>query len=120
MSILSQVQAVVSNLEPHTIALLCLLFVGPALFLQLVSAFFGFSAGSMILNYLGLGWLWADGESRSERKAGGRKGRGIRRRADLGHESSGSSGELCLGEAAPVIWRANHWLHKCRKAAILD
>ncbi|KAF8607805.1 cysteine proteinase [Ceratobasidium sp. AG-I] len=91
MSILSQVQAAVNNLEPHTVALLCLLFVGPALLLQLVSAFFGVSAGSMILNYLGLGWLWSDGESRSERKAGGRKVKSIRRRADLGHDSHGSS-----------------------------
>ncbi|CAE6523446.1 unnamed protein product [Rhizoctonia solani] len=90
MSILSQVQDAVSDLEPHTIALLCILFIGPILFLPLVSAFFGLSLGYMILDYLGLGWLWGDGESRGDRKGSGRKLKGIRRRADLAQDSQSS------------------------------
>ncbi|KAG9078593.1 hypothetical protein FS749_009351, partial [Ceratobasidium sp. UAMH 11750] len=88
---ISQAQTLLSNLEPHTIALLCVLFIGPVIFFQLVSSFFGFSAGYMILDYIGLGWLWGDGESRSERRSG-RKGKGIRRRADLAQEGSVSKG----------------------------
>ncbi|KAG9120927.1 hypothetical protein FRC07_003334 [Ceratobasidium sp. 392] len=87
-----QAQTLSNNLEPHTVALLCVLFIGPIIFLQLVSAFFGFSAGYMILNYLGLGWLWGDGESRSDRRSSGKKGKGIRRRADLAQEGSISKG----------------------------
>ncbi|KAG9105054.1 hypothetical protein FRC06_000027 [Ceratobasidium sp. 370] len=86
-----QAQTLPSNLEPHTIALLCVLFIGPVIFLQLVSSFFGFSAGYMILEYIGLGWLWGDGESRGDRRSG-RKGKGIRRRADLAQEGSVSKG----------------------------
>jgi hypothetical protein len=92
MSILSQVQDVVSNLEPHTIALIAILAVGPLLFLPLVSTFFGLSLGSMILDYIGLGWLWGDGESRGDRKGSGRKNKGIRRRADLTQDSQSSLG----------------------------
>ncbi|CAE6343403.1 unnamed protein product [Rhizoctonia solani] len=87
MSILSQVQDVVGDLEPHTIALLAILIVGPLLFLPLVSTFFGLSLGSMILDFIGLGWLWGDGESRGDRKGPGRKTKGIRRRADLTQDS---------------------------------
>ncbi|CAE6468743.1 unnamed protein product [Rhizoctonia solani] len=87
MSILSQVRDVVSDLEPHTVALLSILAVGPPLFLSLVSTFFGLQLGSMILDYIGLGWLWGDGESRIDRKGSGRRNKGIRRRADLTQDS---------------------------------
>ncbi|CAE6477787.1 unnamed protein product [Rhizoctonia solani] len=90
MSILSRVQDAVSDLEPHTIALLLILGVGPLLFLPLVSSFFGLPLGYMILDYLGLGWLWGDGESRGDRKSSGRKIKGIRRRADLAQDSQSS------------------------------
>ncbi|KAH7343756.1 hypothetical protein B0J17DRAFT_189719 [Rhizoctonia solani] len=90
MSILSRIQDVVSDLEPHTIALLLILSVGPILFLSLVSTFFGLPLGYMILDYLGLGWLWGDGESRGDRKGSGRKIKGIRRRADLAQDSQSS------------------------------
>ncbi|KAG8725453.1 hypothetical protein FRC09_019181 [Ceratobasidium sp. 395] len=89
---ISQAQTLFNNLEPHTIALICVLFIGPIIFLHLVSAFFGFSAGYMILDYIGLGWLWGDGESRSERRSSGKKGKGIRRRADLLQDGSVSKG----------------------------
>ncbi|QRV72812.1 ubiquitin carboxyl-terminal hydrolase [Ceratobasidium sp. AG-Ba] len=92
MNILSQGQTLLSTLEPPTIALLCVVFVGPVLFLHLVSAFFDFPVGSMILDYLGLSWLWGDGDSKSERRSSGRKSKGIRRRADVAHEGSVSKG----------------------------
>lgn len=98
MHILSRVQTVVSDLEPHTIALLCVILIGPVVFLQLVSSFFGFSATYMFLEYLGLRWFWSSDESRSERKSG-RKGKGIRRRADLSdvNSSLGTFGVIVVG-----------------------
>jgi hypothetical protein len=99
MSILSQVQAVVGDLQPHTIALACVLLVGPLLFLPLVSAFFGLPAGYMILDYIGLGWLWGDGESRSDRKGSGKK-KGIRRRADLSQDAQSALGMLLAARIA--------------------
>lgn len=112
MSILSQVQAVVSDLQPHTIALFCVLFVGPLVFLRLVSAFFGLPAGYMILDYLGLGWLWGDGESRGDRKGSGKKLKGIRRRADLTQDSQSSLGVSRAIRTPPMSWRVNNWYIK--------
>ncbi|KAG8759191.1 hypothetical protein FRC11_002413 [Ceratobasidium sp. 423] len=96
MSILSQVQGAVSDLEPHTIALLCIILIGLPLLLPLVSVFFGLPLGYMILDYLGLGWLWGDGESKGDRKGSGRKLKGIRRRADLAQDSQSSLGTYCF------------------------
>ncbi|CAE6454308.1 unnamed protein product [Rhizoctonia solani] len=90
MSILTRVQSAISDLEPHTIALLGIVFVGPLLFLPLVSTFFDLSLGSMVLGYLGFGWLWGDGESKGDRKGSGKKIKGIRRRADLTQDSQSS------------------------------
>ena len=94
MSILTRVQGAISDLEPNTIALLCVTFVGPLLFLPLVSTFFDLPLGSMVLGYLSFGWLWGDGESRGDRKSSGRKVKGIRRRADLAQDSQSSLGMI--------------------------